>query len=157
MSGWVLPEDVLRDAPTYAPRAYERRRRAPAEVTALLPPGRVLGVIADRPLHRPQLAQIALATRTLQGHLLILIPTAGASPDGLQCEALIRAVLAARDRMPPATIVTVPLAGRGDEVRDALLRARVAAAYGVTHLLATGDPMLSGGRPRVLLPREPAH
>ena len=23
MSGWVLPEDVLRDAPTYAPRAYE--------------------------------------------------------------------------------------------------------------------------------------
>src|SRR2546421_12713245 len=23
MRGWVLPEDVLRDAPTYAPRAYE--------------------------------------------------------------------------------------------------------------------------------------
>ena len=32
----------------------------PAEVRPLLPPGRVLGVVADRPLHRPQLAQIAL-------------------------------------------------------------------------------------------------
>ncbi len=136
---------------------FQRLLRTPAEVTALLPPGRVLGVIADRPLHRPQLAQIALAARTLQGHLLVLIPTAGTGPDGLSCEALIRAVLAARDRMPPATIVTVPLADHGDEIRDALLRARVAAAYGVTHLLSTGDTMLSGGGPRVLIPRELAY
>ncbi len=137
--------------------AFRRLRRTPAEVNALLPPGRVLGVIADRPLHRPQLAQIALAARTLQGHLLILIPTAGAGPDGLSCEALVRSVLAARDRMPPATIVTVPLAPHGDEIRDALLRARVADAYGVTHLLSTGDAMLSGGGPRVLIPRELAY
>ncbi|BCB81521.1 hypothetical protein Pflav_079310 [Phytohabitans flavus] len=50
----------------------------------------------------------------------------------------------------------MPLARRGDEIRDALLRARVAAAYGVTHLLSTGD-MLSGGGPRVLVPRELAY
>ena len=41
-------------------------------------------------------------------------------------------------------------------MRDALLRARVAAAYGVTHVLSTGD-MLSGGGLRVLVPRELAY
>ncbi len=136
---------------------FQRLRRNPAEVKGLLPPGRVLGIIADRPLHRPQLAQLALAARTLQGHLLVLIPTTAAGPDGLSCEGLIRTVLAARDRMPPATVVTVPLAAHGDEIRDALLRARVAAAYGVTHLLSTGETMLSGGGPRVLIPRELAY
>jgi sulfate adenylyltransferase len=135
---------------------FQRLRRTPAEVRALLPPGRVLGVIADRPLHRPQLAQIAHAARTLAAHLLILIPVSGPGPDGLPPEALVRAIFAARDRMPPATIVAVPLPPRGDEMRDALLRARVAGAYGVTHVLSTGE-MLSGGGPRVLVPRELAY
>ena len=136
---------------------FRRLRRTPEEVRALLPPGRVLGVITDRPLHRPQLAQIAHAGRTLAGHLLVLIPVATATPDGLPPEGLVRSVLAARDRMPPATVVAVPLASHGDEIRDALLRARVAAAYGVTHLLSTGETMLSGGGPRVLIPRELAY
>src|SRR6266536_1193176 len=87
---------------------FRRLRRTPADVTELLPPGRVLGVIADRPLHRPQLAQIAHATRTLAGHLLVLIPVAAPGPDGLAPEALTRCILAARDRMPAATIVAVP-------------------------------------------------
>ncbi len=137
--------------------AFQRLRRGPEEVKALLPPGRVLGIIADRPLHRPQLAQIALAARTLAGHLLVLIPTPSPAVNGLTCEGLVRSVLAARDRMPPATIVTVPLASHGDEIRDALLRARVVAAYGVTHLLSTGETMLTGGGPRVLIPRELAY
>jgi sulfate adenylyltransferase len=132
-------------------------RRTPAEVKTLLPPGRVLGVITDRPLHRPQLAQIAHAARTLAGHLLVLIPVGARSPHGLPPEALVRSVLAARDRMPPATVVAVPLASHNDEIRDALLRARVARAYGVTHLLSTGEMMLSGGGPRVLIPRELAY
>ena len=135
---------------------FQRLRRTPAEVRALLPPGRVLGVIADRPLHRPQLAQIAHAARTLAAHLLIIIPVTGPGSDGLPPEALVRAIFAARDRMPPATIVAVPLTTRGDEMRDALLRARVAGAYGVTHVLSTGDT-LSGGGPRVLVPRELAY
>jgi sulfate adenylyltransferase len=58
--------------------------------------------------------------------------------------------------MPPATSVAVPLMPRNDEMRDALLRARVATAYGVTHVLSTGD-MLSGGGLRVLGPRELAY
>ena len=135
---------------------FQRLRRTPEEVTALLPPGRVLGVIADRPLHRPQLAQIAHAARTLAAHLLILIPVSGPGPDGLPSEALVRAIFAARDRMPPATVVAVPLLPRGDELRDALLRARVASAYGVTHVLSTGE-MLSGAGVRVLVPRELAY
>jgi sulfate adenylyltransferase len=135
---------------------FQRLRRSPAEVKSLLPPGRVLGVVADRPLHRPQLAQIAHAARTLAAHLLVLIPIGEPGPDGLAPEALVRCVLAARDRMPPATVVGVPLVRRRDEIRDALVRARVAAAYGVTHLLSTGT-MLSGGGPRVLVPRELAY
>jgi sulfate adenylyltransferase len=122
----------------------------------VLPPGRVLGVIADRPLHRPQLAEIAYASRTIAGHVLILIPVATPGPDGLAPEALVRTVFAARDRMPPATIVAVPLVRRGDDVADAVLRARVAESYGATHLLAVGNTM-SGGGPRALLPRELAY
>ena len=114
-------------------------------------------MIADRPLHRPQLAQIAHAARTLGAHLLVLIPVGEPGPDGLPPEVLVRAIFAARDRMPPVTIVAVPMARRGDEIRDALLRARMAAAYGVTHLLSTGETMLSGGGPRVLVPRELAY
>ena len=135
---------------------FQRLRRTPEEVRALLPPGRVLGVIADRPLHRPQLAQIAHAARTLAAHLLILIPVSGPGPDGLPPESLVRAIFSARDRMPPATVVAVPLLPRGDEMRDALLRARVASAYGVTHVLSTGE-MLAGGGLRVLVPRELAY
>ncbi|HWB35616.1 MAG TPA: adenylyl-sulfate kinase [Rugosimonospora sp.] len=133
---------------------FRRLRRTPEDVRKTLPAGRVLGVIADRPLHRPQLAQIAHATRTLSGHLVILVPVAAANPDGLPAEGLVRTILAARDRLPQVTIVAVPLAPHGDEIRDALLRARVAAAYGVTHLLSTGETPISGGGPRVLVPRE---
>ncbi|MER7439776.1 adenylyl-sulfate kinase [Micromonospora avicenniae] len=135
---------------------FQRLRRTPEEVRALLPPGRVLGVIADRPLHRPQLAQIAHAARTLGAHLLVLIPVGEDGVGGLPPESLVRAVFAARDRMPPATLVAVPLSRRRDEISDALLRARVSAAYGVTHLLSTGD-MLSGAGLRVLVPRELAY
>ncbi|MEO3742203.1 adenylyl-sulfate kinase [Plantactinospora sp. B5E13] len=135
---------------------FQRLRRTPAEVRELLPPGRVLGVIADRPLHRPQLAQIAHAVRTLAAHLLVLIPVAESSPDGLAPEVLVRSVFGARDRMPPATIVAVPMARRGDEIWDALLRARVARAYGVTHVLSTTE-MLTGGGLRMLVPRELAY
>lgn len=135
---------------------FQRLRRTPEEVRALLPPGRVLGVVADRPLHRPQLAQIAHAARTLAAHLLVMIPVGEDGTGGLPPEALVRSIFAARDRMPPATLVAVPLSRRRDEISDALLRARVSAAYGVTHLLSTGE-MLSGAGLRVLVPRELAY
>lgn len=136
---------------------FQRLRRSPEEIRSMLPAGRVLGFVADRPLHRPQLAQITHATRTLGAHLLVMIPVGEPGPEGLPPEVLVRSVFAARDRMPPAAIVAVPMSRHGDEIRDALLRARVAAAYGVTHLMSTGETMLSGGGPRVLVPRELAY
>jgi sulfate adenylyltransferase len=136
---------------------FPRLRRSPAEVRSSLTAERVLGVIADRPLHRPQLAQIAHAARTIGGQVLVLVPVADGGPDGLPAEALVRAVFAAADRMPPAEIVAVPLLAHSDEVRTALLRSRVAASYGATHLLATNDMTLSGGRLRVLVPRDLAY
>jgi sulfate adenylyltransferase len=80
---------------------------------------------------------------------------AGPGPEGLAPEVLVRSILAASDRIPPATIVAVPLASRGDEVRDGLLRARVAANYGATHLLSTGVAV--GGAIRVVVPRDFAY
>ena len=152
--------------------SFRQMRLPPDEIKKVLPPGsRVLGVFADRPLHRPQLAQIAYAARTIAGHVLVLIPVAEPGADGLSPEALVRTIFAARDRMPPTTVVTVPLARRdralppsgdqldelrGDDIADALLRAKVAENYGATHLLATGSG-LSGGGPRALLPRELAY
>jgi len=123
----------------------------------MLPEGRVLAVIADRPLHRPQLAQIAHSARAIHAHVLVLIPVGGPNQDGLPPEHLIRTILAAADRLPPATLVAVPIADHGDEIRDALLRARVAANYGATHVLATSEMMTSGGGPRVLVPRDLAY
>ena len=94
---------------------------SPGRGDAAAAPGRVLGVIADRPLHRPQLAQIAHAARTLAAHLLVMIPVAGPGPDGLPPEALVRSVFAARDRMPRPPWSRCRCAG-ADEISDALLR-----------------------------------
>lgn len=137
--------------------AFRRLRRTPEQVRAALPEGRILGVIVDRPLHRPQLAQIAQAARTISGHILLLIPVAEAGRDGLPPEALVRSVLAAASRLPTAQLVAVPIASHHEEIRDALLRAKVAANFGATHLLSTSDAMISGGGPRVLVPRELAY
>lgn len=153
MSGVGGPVRAMGESPRWA---FKTLRRTPQQVREQLPPGRVVGVVADQPLHRPQLAQIVHATRTLQAHLVVMIPTAGPPVAGLSSEALVRCVLAADDRLPTATVVTVPLRRRANEIHDALIRARVAQSYGVTHLLA-GGPTLSGGGPRVLVPRELAY
>jgi sulfate adenylyltransferase len=140
---------------------FRRLRRSPAEVRSALGDGRVLGVIVDRPLHRPQLAQIVHAARAIGAKLLFLVPVAGPGPDGLPPESLVRAVLAAADRLPDVEVVAVPMAappvGRRDEVREALLRGRVMENYGATHVLSTSDTMISGGGLRVLVPREFAY
>lgn len=154
--GWSGVGGPVRRVGASTHGSFRQLRLAPGEIRPLLPPGRVLGVIVDRPLHRPQLAQIAYAARTIAGHVLMIVPVGEPAPDGLSPEALVRTVFAARDRMPPATIVAVPLTRRGDDITDALIRARVAENYGATHLLAS-DTEMSGGGPRALLPRELAY
>jgi sulfate adenylyltransferase len=134
---------------------FRRLRATPSDVRKALPPGRVLGVFAERPLHRPQLAQLARAARTLAAHLLVMVPVAFPGPEGLSQQALVRCVLAARDRMPPGLIVAVPLPIHHDEIRSAMVRAKVALAYGVTHLLSdSGGMVFSTGGLRVLVPRD---
>lgn len=133
---------------------FQRLRASPAQVRDTFTTSRVLGVIADRPLHRPKLAEISRAARTLGAHVLVLVPVAGLGPDGLPPASLVRSVLAAQDRLPSSTVVAVPLSQRGDEVRDGLLSARVAAAYGATHLLSGGRGFAGGSGVRVMLPRE---
>ena len=138
--------------------SFRRLRLAPDEITPMLPPGRVLGVIADRPLHRPQLAQIAYAARTIAGHVLIIVPVGRRrARTASRPEALIRTVFAARDRMPPATIVAVPLARRGDDIADALLRARGSPRTTARPTCSPPAREMSGGGPRALLPRELAY
>ncbi|HEX6681777.1 MAG TPA: hypothetical protein VF062_03240, partial [Candidatus Limnocylindrales bacterium] len=124
-------------------------------VRGLIREQRVLGVFVDRPLHRPQLAQVAHAARQLMAQVVVLVPYGGhgAARDGVTPEVLMRCVLAARDRLPNPVIVAVPLADRGNELSDALLRARVAAAFGVTHLLSTAGTVTGAGL-RILVPRE---
>jgi sulfate adenylyltransferase len=153
--GWFRIGGPVRRIGTPGHGAFRRLRRSPEEVRDDLPPGRVLGIIVTRPLHRPQLAQIANAARSIAGHILIFVPVAGPTPEGLPPESLVRSVLAARERIPPCTVVAVPLAPRGDEVRDGLLRARVASNYGVTHLLSTGVAV--GGGVRVVVARDLAY
>jgi sulfate adenylyltransferase len=132
---------------------FARLRLNTDAVRAQLTEPRVLGIFADRPLHRPQLAQIVHAARQLAAQVLILVPVSGPSPDGLTPEALVRCVLAARDRLPQPVIIAVPLAGREGELTDALLRARVAASYGVTHLLSTSGNVIGAGL-KLIVPRE---
>ncbi len=138
---------------------FARLRLSTEAVREQLSELRVLGVFADGPLHRPQLAQIVHAARQLAAQVLVLIPVSSPTGDGLTPEALVRCTLAARDRLTPpehhaeAVIVAVPLAERGNELLDAMLRAKVAAAYGVTHLLSTAGTLAGAGL-RVLVPRE---
>jgi sulfate adenylyltransferase len=132
---------------------FARLRIDTEKARGLLTETRVLGVFADRPLHRPQLAQIVHASRQLAAQILILVPVSAATPDGLPPEALVRCVLAARERLPEPVIVAVPLAERGNEMTDALLRAKVAQAFGATHLLSTAGSLVGAGL-RILVPRE---
>src|SRR5438477_511482 len=143
--GWVLPDEVLRDAPAYAPRPYEL-----ADLELLLS-----GAYAPLTgfLGRADLASLSRRGRLADGTAWP-VPVTLEAPDDAVADIdpgdPLRRVLVLTDP------VGAPVAAHGDEIRDALLRARVADAYGVTHLLSTGE-MLSGGGPRVLIPRELAY
>ncbi|MCP2326596.1 sulfate adenylyltransferase [Hamadaea flava] len=117
---------------------------------------RVLGFYADRPLHRPQLAQLLHTARQLSAQIVLLVPVAEPGPDGLEQHALLRCVLAAAERLPDPLVVAIPLHRREDQFADGALRARVAEAYGVTHLLSTAET-IAGRGPRVLVPRALAY
>ncbi|RJK98384.1 adenylyl-sulfate kinase [Vallicoccus soli] len=126
--------------------------RSPGAVRAGLPEGPVLAALVDRPPLAADVAALRAAVApggpAAGAHLLLLVRTADAGPDGLPADVLVRTVLAALPDLPAATVVTVPLAhrtGPAGPAEDLALGAQVAAAHGATHLLggagAAGSPL----------------
>ncbi|TYB46500.1 adenylyl-sulfate kinase [Actinomadura chibensis] len=143
--GWRLagPLEALR-APAHG--AFHRLRRRPDELDPV--EGPLLAVATREPLHRKQLGQLRQVAERLGAQVLVL-PLLGGEHD----ESLVRALLGVRRELPDgARIVPVPLPERDgvEPGRDLLLRARVAAAYGATHLL--GDAEVEGTAIPVVVP-----
>ena len=151
LAGPVTP---LRE-PEHGP--FRKLRRHPEDVRAELAgpePGNVLAYATRRPLNRRHIGQLRHYAGQLNARLLLLPLVAGPAEIVTRPEALVRAVLAARQHLPAGTLVVpVPLAPRRDdslgaraaESTDLAAQGIVAAAYGATHLLAdssevTGAP-----------------
>ncbi len=106
--------------------------------------GNVLAYTTRRPLNKRHIGQLRHYAGQLNARLLVLPLVCGPAEIVTRPEALVRAVLAARQHLPAGTLVVpVPLAPRdaGPDLTNpgvADLRAQgiVAAAYGATHLLA---------------------
>src|SRR5262249_58988836 len=136
---------------------FRQLRRRPGDVRAELADGAagasVLAYATRRPLNNRHIGQLRHYAGQLNARLLILPLVNGPAGIVTRPEALVRAVLAARQHLPAGTLVVpVPLAPRpADQGPDAGLRAQriVAAAYGATHLLAghlpAGTPGLAAG------------
>jgi sulfate adenylyltransferase len=106
-------------------------------------------------LHRRQIGQLRHLADQMKARLLLLPLIAGRADVVIKPEALVRAVLAARQLLPAdAVVVPVPLAPRdGGAGAESRARAVVAAAYGATHLLAdAGETVSSGRNSAVMLP-----
>ena len=149
------PVTALRE-PEHGP--FRQLRRRPEDVRAELagaqPGGNVLAYATRRPLNKRHIGQLRHYAGQLNARLLLLPLVCGPAEIVTRPEALVRAVLAARQHLPAGTLVVpVPLAprdgeslgGRGQENLDLRAQGIVAAAYGATHLLAdsaevTGAP-----------------
>jgi len=145
------PVTALRE-PEHGP--FRQLRRRPADVRAELSAdvaapgispgttgGNVLAYATRRPLNRRHIGQLRHFASQLNARLLVLPLITGPADVVTHPEALVRAVLAARQHLPADTLVIpVPLASRaaGPDQKTADLRAVAvaAAAYGATHLLA---------------------
>ena len=154
LAGPVTP---LRE-PEHGP--FRQLRRRPQDVRAELAgpdgsaTGNVLAYATRRPLNKRHIGQLRHYAGQLNARLLLLPLVAGPAEIVTRPEALVRAVLAARQHLPAGTLVVpVPLAprrvdslgARAAENLDLRAQGIVAAAYGATHLLAdssdvTGAP-----------------
>src|SRR5581483_10051760 len=110
--------------------------------------GNVLAYVTRRPLNGRHIGQLRHYAGQLNARLLVLPLVCGPAEIVTRPEALVRAVLAARQHLPAGTLVVpVPLAPRLDS--DLSAQGIVAAAYGATHLLADapdGAGLPSGSR-----------
>ncbi len=135
---------------------FRELRRVPAEVRAELDGTPVLGYVTSGPLHSRQIGQLRHAASQLKARVLLLPRVAGPADIVLRPDALVRTARAAARSLPPGTLVIpVPLRrGPASPADDLALQARVAAAYGATHLLADGaaDPAGDELRPAPVIP-----
>ena len=117
---------------------FRQLRWRPADVRDELSGSNVLAYATRRPLNKRHIGQLRHYADQLSARLLLLPLVAGRADVVARSEALVRAVLAARQHLPAGTLVIpVPLARRTAGVEaDLRARAIVAAAYGATHLLA---------------------
>jgi len=117
---------------------FRQLRRRPEEVRRELGGGPLLAYATWRPLNKRHIGQLRHSAGQLNARLLLLPLVAGRADVVTRPEALIRAVLAARQHLPARTLVIpVPLARRpAGPAADLRVQAIVAAAYGATHLLA---------------------
>jgi sulfate adenylyltransferase len=142
------PVAALRE-PEHGP--FRQLRRRPEEVRAELAGGNVLAYVTRRPLNQRHIGQLRHYAGQLNARLLLLPLVAGRADVITRTDALVRAVLAARQHLPSGTLVVpVPLARRpAGPGADLRAQAMVAAAYGATHLLADASevPDLAPGSP----------
>src|SRR5689334_12474458 len=143
LAGPVTP---LRE-PEHGP--FRQLRRRPEDVRAELAggsaAGNVLAYATRRPLNRRHIGQLRHYADQLNARLLLLPLVGGPAEIVTRPEALVRAVLAARQHLPAGTLVVpVPLAprseasggGRAPENLDLPAQGIVAASYGATPLRA---------------------
>jgi sulfate adenylyltransferase len=139
---------TVRRVPEHGP--FRRLMQAPAAARDQGPDGPVLAWAGRGPLNRRQIGQLRHLADQLKARLLILPLVGGPADVVTRPEALVRATLAAKASLPADTrIIPVPLAPRGrgssaagaGQIRELAIAARVAAAYGATHLMADAGPL----------------
>ena len=148
---------TARRVPEHGP--FRRLMQTPAVAKAQAPDGPVLAWAGRGPLHRRQIGQLRHLAGQLKARLLVLPLVAGPAEVVTRPEALVRATLAAAASLPAdSRVIPVPLAPREragmpaatSQIRELAIRARIAAAYGATHLVAdtgtlTGLSTVAGG------------
>jgi sulfate adenylyltransferase len=161
LDGTAGPDLVRLAGPVIANRELEhgpfrRLMLTPADTRAKLGDGPVLAYATRAPLNSHQIGQLRHLAGQLRAQILVL-PLVGGPIEVVHTpQALIRTVLAAIPSLPAGTLVVpVPLAPRPDaaadpngRARDLAACARVAAAYGATHLMSdralpTDDPAIT--------------
>jgi sulfate adenylyltransferase len=125
---------------------FRRLMLTPAATRAQLADGPVLAFASRAPLGSRLTGQLRHLAGQLKAQVLVLPLVSGRTDVVGTPQALIRAVLAAGPSLPAGSLVVpVPLPPRADRAagligraRELAARARVAAAYGATHLMADG-------------------
>jgi len=138
------PVTALRE-PEHGP--FRQLRRRPEEVRRELDGATVLAYATWRPLNRRHIGQLRHYAGQLNARLLLLPLVAGRADVVTRPEALVRAVLAARQHLPAGTLVIpVPLARRPDGPGAGLrAQAVVAAKNGTLVLPGVPIPVISAG------------